>query len=109
MEYRKKKGSYMFTNKKHPLEAVLACIIAIAIVITIGILSYFSSKTGGNGPLLYGIISFWVMWLALANFVISLFSLRKKEIFYLFPILGTVLNGLLFFGLFMLYMIGFTA
>lgn len=109
MEYRKKKGSYMFTNKKHPLEAIIACIIGIAIVITIGVLSYFSSKTGGNGPLLYGIISFWLMWLALGTFVVCLFSIRKKDIFYLFPILGVTVNGLIFFGLFILYMIGFAA
>ncbi len=106
MEYHKKKGSYMFTNKKHPLEAILAVIIAIIIFITIGALSYFSSTSGGNGPLLYGIVSFWVMFLALAAFIISLFSIRKKDVFYLFPVMGAVLNGIIFLGLFLLYMSG---
>ena len=106
MEYRKKKGSYMFTNKKHPIEAIIAVIIAIIIFITLCVLSFYSSQSGGNGPLLYGIISFWVMFLALASFVVSLFSMRKKDVFYLFPIMGSIMNGILFFGLFLLYMIG---
>ncbi len=106
MEYRKKKGSYMFTDKKHPVEAILAVILAIIIFVTICVLSVYSSKSGGNGPLLLGIISFWVMFLSLAAFIVSLFSMRKKEVFYLFPVLGTVLNGILFLGLFVLYMLG---
>ena len=106
MEYRKKKGSYMFTNKRHPVEAILAVIIAIIIFVTICVLSFYSSRSAGNGPLFLGIVSFWVMLLALGSFIVSLFSMRKKDVFYLFPVLGTVLNGILFIGLFILYMVG---
>ncbi len=106
MEYQKKKGSYMFTNKKHPVEAILAVIIGVIIFITICVLSFYSSKSGGDGPLILGIISFWVMLLALAAFVISIFSMRKKDVFRVFPVLGAFINGFLFLGLFLLYMIG---
>ena len=96
----------MFTNKKHPVEAILAVIIGVIIFITVCVLSFYSSKSGGNGPIILGIISFWVMLLSLAAFIISLFSMRKKDVFHLFPILGALINGFLFLGLFLLYMIG---
>ena len=96
----------MFTNKKHPVEAILAVIIAILIFITLCVLSVYSSQSGGNGPIILGIISFWVMLLALVAFIISLVSMRKKDVFFLFPILGSVLNGVLFVGLFVLYLVG---
>ncbi len=98
----------MFTNKKHPVEAILAFVLGVIIFITICVLSFYSSKSGGNGPFILGIISFWVMLLSLSAFVISLFSMRKKDVFRLFPILGALTNGFLFLGLFLLYMIGAT-
>ena len=108
MEYRKKKRSYMFTNKTHPVEAILAVILGIVIFVTICVLSFYSSQSGGNGPIFLGIVSFWVMLLALAAFVVSLLSMRKKDVFHLFPVLGSVINGVLFLGLFLLYMVGFS-
>ncbi len=103
---RKKKRSYMFTDKQHPVEAIISIIIGVAILVTVLVLSYKSSLTGGNGPILYGIISFFAMILSLAAFVVSVLSLRDKEVFRLFPMIGTILNGFIFISLFVIYMLG---
>lgn len=106
MEYQKKKGSYKFTDKKHSIVGIFMVVLAIAILATIGVLSYQSSLSAGNGPLLYGCISFFAMILAFVGFLIALLQLKKKEIFYLFPVLGAILNGIIFIGLFVVYIIG---
>lgn len=106
MEYQKKKGSYKFTDKKHPITAILMVVLAIVIAVTIGVLSYKSSLSAGNGSLIYGVISFFAMILSFVGFLVSVLSLKQKEIYVLFPILGAVLNGALFVGLFIVYIIG---
>lgn len=106
MEYHKKRGSYKFTDKTHPIVSILMVAMSIIIIITIGVLSYQSSLSAGNGPLMYGVISFFAMLLSLGGFLVSIFSLKQRDIFYLFPVLGAVLNGITFIGLFVVYLIG---
>lgn len=108
MRYRKKRGSYMFTDKRHSADAIVAVIVGIAILGMVGYLSYQSSLSGGNGPVSYGIFSFYGMILSFVAFIVSLLSLRDKGAFRGFPIVGALLNGGLFVGLFLLYMIGFS-
>ncbi|MDO5293590.1 MAG: DUF6142 family protein [bacterium] len=106
MKYKKKKGGYMFTDKKHSIEGIFAVIIGIIILATIIVLSYQSSLSGGNGPILYGIISFFAMIISFGAFVVSVMSLRDKEVFRGFPIVGSILNGLVFVTLFLIYIVG---
>lgn len=108
MRYKRKRGSYMFTDKKHPVEGILSVVIGAVILGMVGYLSYKSSLSGGNGPVSYGIFCFYGMILSFVAFVVSLLSLRDKEIFRVFPMIGAILNGVLFIGLFLLYMIGFS-
>ncbi|MDO5522315.1 MAG: DUF6142 family protein [bacterium] len=106
MKYKKRKGGYMFTDKKHSIEGIFAVVVGIAILATILVLSYQSSLSGGNGPILYGIVSFFAMVLSFGAFVVSVMSLRDKEVFRGFPIFGSILNGLLFIILFLIYIVG---
>lgn len=106
MQYRKKKGSYKFTDKKHPIDAIVAFIVALVVLIALCVISYKSAKLSGNGPISYGTIGVMGMILSLAGFITSVVTLKQKEIYYLFPILGGVFNGVLFIGLFVIYMIG---
>lgn len=106
MRYRRKRGGYMFTDKRHSLEGMASVIVGILILGMVGYLSYKSSLTGGNGPVSYGIFGFYGMILSFAAFVVGLLALRDKEVFHGFPMVGTILNGALFLTLFVLYMIG---
>lgn len=108
MKYKRKKRSYMFTDKTHSIEAILSVIIGVAILITLLVLSVKSSQSGGNGPILYGIISFFSMIVSLGAFIVAAMTLRDKETFRVFPVLGTILNGVLFIALFVIYMMGFS-
>lgn len=106
MRYQRKKGSYKFTDKRHPIDAIVAVLLAFVLLIVMIVVSYKSSQTAGNGPMAYGMIGFCAMILSFAGFVTSILTLKKKEIFYLFPTVGAVLNGLLFIGLFVVYVLG---
>lgn len=106
MRYRRKRGSYMFTDKRHSIEGMSSVIVGVLIWGMVGYLSYKSSLTGGNGPVSYGIFGFYGMILSFAAFVVGLCALRDKEVFRGFPMVGTILNGALFLVLFVLYMIG---
>lgn len=106
MRYRKKRGGYMFTDKRHSIDGIVSAIVGIVILGMVGYLSYKSSLSGGNGPVAYGIFSFYGMILSFAAFVVSLMSLRDREVFRMFPLIGAIINGGLFIGLFLLYMVG---
>lgn len=108
MKHKRKKRSYMFTDKTHSIEAMMSVIIGIIILVTVLVLSIKSSQLGGNGPILYGIISFFAMIVSFAAFIVAAMTLRDKETFRVFPMLGTILNGVLFITLFVLYMMGFS-
>lgn len=103
---RTKKRKFTFTDKVHPFTGIMSMIIAIIVVIALVVLFLQSSSMKGAAPLYFGIIGMVAFFLSTIGFFMGVFTFKKEDIFYMFPILGSFLNGILMIFLFSLYMIG---
>lgn len=100
------KNNYKFTDKIHPISAIIAFVVSIAVFIGLVLLCIRSSESGGNGSLLYGVAGIVGMFVSLAGFIVSVLCMKRQDIFYRFPALGATTNGVLFLSLFVLYILG---
>lgn len=104
--FRKKRNQYKFTDRIHPKGGIASVLLAILMYIVVIILCIESSNKGGDGPLYYGVVGILCLIVSLLCFWLGVNDIRKESIYRLFPILGMLLNGVLFIGLFSLYFIG---
>lgn len=103
---KKKNRSYKFTDKTNPLLGIFSVIIAIFVIIMMIVICLESSAAAGQATIMVGLVGFFLLISALCGFILGVISLREKDIFYGFPFTGTILNSVLFVGLFIIYMIG---
>lgn len=102
----KKKSNYKFSDKQHSKMGIVSAIIGAVNLLIMIVATYISSQSHGKGELdlgLYGMIAFI---LSVTGLYYAIKSVDEKEIFYTFPIIGIVLNGLLLIGCILLYLIG---
>lgn len=103
---RKRKLRYKFSNKRHPIKGIVSLIIAVISFISIIIISYVSSLSYGNGDIILGAIGVVSMLFCIVGFILSINAMKQKEIYYVIPIIGLLMNGILFTVYFVLYIIG---
>lgn len=104
--FKTKRRSYKFSDKRHPVKALVSVALMVIAFAAIISLSFWSSGTEGNGGLLIGGIGLAAMIVSLVGFILGIQSLKQKEIIYLFPIMGTLMNGFLLIAYFIIYIIG---
>ncbi|BCN29833.1 hypothetical protein bsdtb5_11280 [Anaeromicropila herbilytica] len=102
----KKKGSYKFSDKTHPKLGIISVILGAISLILMCYLSYLSSSSHGKGNIYIGLFGIVAFIISIFGLVCSVKSVKEKEIFYTFPIIGMVVNGLLVIGCAILYFIG---
>ncbi len=104
---KEKKTSLRFAGRQHARGGIISTVMAgIAWVIFIALCVY-SSSTGGNAAVVAGGIGIVDAVLALAGMVVSYQGFKEREVFYLLPTVGMILNGILFVLYFSLYFMGF--
>lgn len=103
---RKKKDSIKFVGRKHSKKGMIATVIGVAIIILLVVLSVLSGIAKGQGSLMLGVAAILGFFMAIAGFVLSVSALKEKDVFYVAPILGTILNGMMFIVFMVLYIIG---
>ncbi len=89
-----KKNSYMFTNKEHTQKGIMATILGVISLASIGYIVFESYRRAGEVPLQYGAVAFLVMIFAFVGIVLGVLSKSEKDKFYFFSYLGIVLNVL---------------
>lgn len=89
-----RKNSYMFTNKSHTLKGIMATILGIISLITLGYVIFMSYMKAGEIPRQYGAVSLLVTIFALTGSVLGVVSKTEKDKYYFFSYLGIVLNVL---------------
>ena len=103
---KEKKSSLHFAGRRHARGGVIATVIAgIAWCIFIA-LCVCSAVTGGNADFVVGIIGILDALFAMVGMVMALRGFQEREVYYVFPILGMVLCGILFAVYFSLYCMG---
>ena len=87
----RKKG-YIFTNKNHPLNSIMAVILGILSIATLVTAVYLSYQQGGISSDRYGAAALLAVIFMLVGMGLSLYSMTEKDTFKLFPVLGIILN-----------------
>lgn len=96
-----------FSGRRHTGKGILSAIIGFLIIIGFISISIVSGLNGGNGGFLIGILGLLLFLLAICGFILSYKSLKERDIFYRFPMIGIITNGLMLMLLMLIYILGF--
>ncbi len=103
---KKKKATIKFVGRKQSIygfiSTVVGCVGVIALIVMISI----ATKTAGNASVWLGLGGLVLLAVALAGLLTGVSGFKQKDIFYALPIIGVVLNGVLFIGMVILYFFG---
>ena len=100
-----RKKNYIFTNKKHSDKAIMSMILGIISLVSMGIVTYLSYSQGGVMHGGYGVAGLLATIYSLVGLLLGIVTLRDKDIYRLFPVLGTVFNFVSLAGIsFLLYL-----
>ncbi len=91
--------NYKFTGKKHPQRAIMAVILGVISLISLGAAVYLSYCWEGEIPSSYGVTGMLVALFSLIGLILGLVTLREKDRFLFFPCLAILLNGLALGGI----------
>jgi hypothetical protein len=105
MGIRKREG-YKFSDKRHPVQGVIAIGVGLVSLIVMLTTFYISSKSAGQGGLILGLVGVLAFLISIFGIAMSVIGFQKKEIFYATPIVGIGLNGFLFVAYLILYIMG---
>ena len=90
LENSMRKKNYIFTNKKHSNRAIV---------------TYLSYSQGGVMHGGYGVTGVLATIYSLIGLILGILTLREKDIYRIFPVLGTILNVVALGGVsFLLYL-----
>ena len=96
---------YIFTNKKHSDKAIMSTILGMISLVSLGIVTYLSYSRGGVMHGGYGVTGVLATIYSLIGLILGVLTLRDKDIYRFFPVLGTILNVISLGGIsFLLYL-----
>lgn len=87
-----KKRNYIFTNKKNSERAIMATILGVISCVSLGIVVYLTYLNNGQAPAGYGVTGLLATIFSLTGLGLGIVTVREKNYYRLFPILGIVLN-----------------
>lgn len=96
-----------FSGRRHTRTGIISTITGTVVVLGFLTISFVSGLAGGKGGMLLGFLGILLFGLAVLGFILSYKAFKKKDIFYRFPIIGAVLNGVMTILLLLLYILGF--
>ncbi len=101
-----KKRKYIYTNKKQSQRAIMSTILGIISLVSLVLVIYFTYQRDGVTTGGYGMTGVWATIFSLVGEVLGIITLRDKDNYRFFPILGTLLNGVVLIGIFFLLYLG---
>ena len=107
MLFKRNREMIHFSGRRHTKTGIGSTIIGIIVVLGFLSISIASGVEGGKGSLVLGLIGLLLLGLTVFGFVLAYRAFKKKDIFYVFPILGAVLNGFMIILLLIIYILGF--
>lgn len=85
--------NYMFTNRRHSDKAVMGMILGIISLASMIAVIFLSYSKGGNVPEGYGFTGLFAVVFSVVGLALGITSMREKNQFLLFPVIGIILNG----------------
>ncbi|MFV0341693.1 MAG: DUF6142 family protein [Anaerocolumna sp.] len=103
---KRKKDSFKFSGRSHSLRGVISVVLAIISLLLIMTSTILSTISHGNGGMYLGAVGILAFIVSLGGFILGIKACLEKEIYYTAPLVGMIINGLLFIFYFILYMVG---
>lgn len=103
---KRKRRAVKFTDKKHSVKGILSFIIGLFSFIAFIIISYLSSLSGGKGGIGFGVAGILLFGFTIEGLVLGVQSAKEKDILFIAPIAGLILNGFFVCLYFILYIMG---
>lgn len=103
---REKKTSLHFAGRTHSRNGIISVVIGGIAWCVFTALCVYSTSTGGNTEPVSGIIGILDAFFALTGLVIALKGFKERDIYYVMPMVGMALCGILFVIYFALYFMG---
>lgn len=104
----KRRKGFIFTNKKHSERAIMSVVLGVISLVSLICVVAFSSGREGGAPAGYGITGVLALLFSLIGVCLGIVTVKNKEYYRVFPIMGTVLNlvVLVFLGIILYLGIG---
>lgn len=106
MQIKREKNSLHFTGKRVSGLGVGATVMGAIGWIVFLALSIYSASMDGKAELFVGGIGLLDAVLSVVGVIVSYRALQERDIYYVMPIIGMALNGILFVVYFSLYFMG---
>ena len=107
MFLKKNKEMIHFSGRRHTKTGILSTVIGGSVILGFLAVSISSGLSGGEGGWILGVIGLLLFGLSVFGFVLSYKAFQKKDIFYRFPVLGGLFNGVMLILLLVIYILGF--
>ncbi len=104
--FRFGKRDIRFTEKKHPVRAIISVVIGIVSLCMMLTLFILSGTLFGNGGAIFGYLGIVDLFLALIGLILSMECVRMEDIYFTFVKVGIVINGLVLLNMAGLYVLG---
>lgn len=85
----------------------MSAVIGILVVLGFIAVSIVSGVFGGQGGLYIGIVGILLFVMAVIGFTLSYKAVKQRDIYYRFPMIGSITNGLMLIILLIIYIMGF--
>ena len=98
--------NYKFTDKKHTRRGPGSLVLgALSLILTILSLS-LSYRMSGEAGSIVGLMGIFALLFSITGFVLAVRGFREEDVYYITSQIGAVLDGVLFIGWALVYMIG---
>ena len=103
---KEKKTALHFTGRQHARGGLISVAIAGIAWIIFAALCVYSTSTDGNTAAVAGILGILDAFFVLAGMIFAFRGFQERDVYYVLPAVGMVLNGILFVIYFSLYFMG---
>lgn len=86
------KRNYIFTDKKHAEPAIMSVILGVISLAAMALVVYLTYKSDVEAPNGYGYTGLLATLFTTIGLILGIVTVRDKNNFRLFPILGIILN-----------------
>ncbi len=88
----KKRGGYIFTNKRHHDRGIMSAILGVIADMSLVAVIYLTYIQEGIATRSYGLTGLLVLFMSLVGLWLGIVEVKNKDCYKLFPVAGIVLN-----------------
>ena len=107
MFFKRRKEIIHFSGRRHTRTGVLSAVMGGLVVLGFAAVSIISGLKHGQGGFILGVAGLLLLAMSIFGFVLSYKAFQKKDIFYRYPVIGAILNGVMLICLLIVYILGF--